>query len=168
MGRLLKKKVAAFVIILILALSIATAYYVTTQDSVPNFAITNTPQPTAMPTSAQSTSTYPPEQTTKPKNTPTEPYTLTFNYSQTNVQYTDSTTIITLKIAFESPPGPNYGIFPNNLYLVSNGTKISDKTIDRSWSGYPLTIDFIITGHFTGDYELRYNDSNATFLYNKV
>jgi len=52
--------------------------------------------------------------------------------------------------------------------LVSNETKISDKAINRGGSGYPLIIDFIITGHYTGDYELRYNGSNATFLYNKI
>jgi hypothetical protein len=164
MGRLLKKKVAAFVIILVLALSIAAAFYVTAQDSFSNFLKTTTPQPTATPTSAQSTNQ--PQQTPKPQDTPTEPNTVTFDYSQTNIQYTDSTTIITLKIAFNAPS--HYVISLYGFYLISNETKISDKTINRSGSGYPLTIDFIINGHYTDDYELRYKGSNATFLYNKV
>jgi hypothetical protein len=137
----LKKKVATFVIILVLAISVASAYYVASQDSVFNSKITPTPQP---------------------KATPTVPKTVSFDYSQTNIQYTDSTTIITLKIAFNAPA--YYDISLYGFYLVSNGTKISDTTINRSSSGYPLTIDFIIAGHFTGNYKLWYFDSNATFL----
>ena len=158
-------KAAALLIIIVLSVSGAAAYYASTQDSTNN-STTTTPQPALSSTpTAQPTSL--PQQTLNPQGTSTQP-TVTFNYSQTKVEYTDSNTIITLKVAVDMPPGPENGIYTDKFYLISNETKISYKTTDRSWSGYPLTIEFTVAGHFNGDYELRYNSSKATYLYNKV
>jgi hypothetical protein len=171
-------KVAALVLIIALSVSGAAAYYITTQETASNSA-TPTPQPTTTPTSTPQPTTQP-EQTQSPQQTPTQTK-VTFNYYETNRTYSDQNTTITLKIAFDTT---YFGVRSEYFYLIAinhpylpNGTQISWKTIDRSWSGYPLTVDFVIDGHYSGDFELRYGGSNtafmhgnstATFLYNKA
>ena len=169
-GDLIRMAVKAAVLLIIIFLSVsgAAAYYIYTQDPTNN-SVTPTPQPTGSitPTSQPTGTTTPtPQQTVQPtqiSSQETPKPTVTFNYSQTNIQYTDTTTSITLKIAFDAPRG--YVISLDKLYLAFNETKISGKAVNHSWSGYPLTIEFVIDGHYNGDYELRYNDPNTTFAY---